>query len=62
MATVMRCHARQHSDEMYCHRCRLRWDANDRDEPGCRTDAEIEAEAKAEKARLDKARAKRQSA
>ncbi len=62
MATVMRCHARQHSDEMYCHRCRLRWDANDRDEPRCRTDAEIEAEAKAEKARLDKAKAKRQSA
>jgi hypothetical protein len=52
MATVMRCHARQHSDEMYCHRCRLRWDANDRDEPACKTDAEIEAEAKAEKARL----------
>jgi hypothetical protein len=35
---------------------------NDRDEPACKTDAEIKAEAKAEKARLDKARAKRQSA
>jgi hypothetical protein len=62
MAAVVRCQAVQQSDEMFCARCRLRWDANDRDEPGCRTDAEIEAEAKAEKARLDKARAKRQSA
>ncbi len=62
MATVMRCQARQYSDEMYCPRCRLRWDANDRDVPGCRTDAEIEAEAKAEKAKLDKARTTRQSA
>jgi hypothetical protein len=35
---------------------------NDRNEPACKTDAEIEAEAKAEKARLDKAKAKRQSA
>ena len=52
MATVMRCQARQSSDEKHCSRCRLRWDMNDRNEPACKTDAEIEAEAKAEKTRL----------
>ncbi len=62
MAPVARCQARQSSDEKHCSRCRLRWDMNDRDEPACKTDAEIKAEAKAEKARLDKAKAKRQSA
>lgn len=61
MALVARCHARQHSDERYCHRCRLRWDMNDRDPPACKSDAEIKADAKAEKARLDKARAHGQS-
>lgn len=59
MASVMRCQARQYSDEMYCPRCRLRWDTNDRDQPDCKTDAEIEADAKAEKARLGRAAAAR---
>jgi len=52
MAPIARCQARQSSDEKHCSRCRLRWDMNDRNEPACKTDAEIEAEAKAEKARL----------
>ena len=54
MAPVARCQARQSSDEKHCSRCRLRWDMNDRDEPACKTDAEIEAEAKAQKVTLDK--------
>ena len=62
MASVMRCQARQYSDEMYCPRCRLRWDTNDRDQPGCKTDAEIKADAEAEKARLDKGRTRGQIA
>lgn len=54
MAPVARCQARQSSDEKHCSRCRLRWDMNDRDEPACKTDAEIKAEAKAERRlRLD---------
>jgi len=52
MAPVARCQARQSSDEKHCSRCRLRWDMNDRDEPACKTDAEIEAETKAERLRL----------
>ena len=62
MAPVARCQARQSSDEKHCSRCRLRWDMNDRDEPACKTDAEIEAEAKAQKVTLDKRKRRRQSA
>jgi hypothetical protein len=35
---------------------------NDRDEPACKTDAEIEAETKAQKVTLDKRKRRRQSA
>jgi len=62
MAPVARCQARQSSDEKHCSRCRLRWDMNDRDEPACKTDAEIEAEAKAQKVTLDKRKRRRQYA
>lgn len=31
----MTCQARRQSDEMYCARCRLRWDVNDSDPPHC---------------------------
>lgn len=62
MAPVARCQARQSSDEKHCSRCRLRWDMNDRDEPACKTDAEIKAEAKAQKVTLDKRKRRRQSA
>jgi hypothetical protein len=49
MAAVVRCQAVQQSDEMFCARCRLRWDVNDPNEPPCR------AEPEAEKPKLDKA-------
>lgn len=29
------CRARQYSDEMVCHECRLSWDVNDREPPAC---------------------------
>lgn len=34
----MTCQARQQSDEMYCAKCNLRWDANDSDPPKCLPD------------------------
>jgi len=29
------CYARQHSDQMICHKCGLIWDMNDPDPPEC---------------------------
>ena len=33
----MKCQARQHSDQMICHKCGLVWDMNDPDPPVCVT-------------------------
>lgn len=30
------CYAKQHSDQMICHKCGLVWDMNDPDPPECR--------------------------
>ena len=35
----MKCQARQHSDQMICHKCGLVWDMNDPDPPVCRRDS-----------------------
>lgn len=33
----MKCQARQHSDQMICHKCGLVWDMNDPEPPVCVT-------------------------
>ena len=33
----MACQAKQHSDQMLCHRCALAWDVNDAYPPVCHT-------------------------
>ena len=35
----MKCLARQHSDQMICHKCGLVWDVNDPEPPVCRKEA-----------------------
>lgn len=32
-----KCEARQYSDVMECHRCKLQWDTNDPDRPDCKS-------------------------
>lgn len=32
----MKCKARQYSDQMICHLCKLTWDMNDMDPPECK--------------------------
>lgn len=35
MVINMTCVARQHNDQMICHRCQLQWDVNDPEPPAC---------------------------
>lgn len=42
----MSCEARQHSDQMICHKCGLSWDTNDPDPPECNDGVRVEVGSK----------------